>query len=236
MLVQDGSPVKRNSRWLRLQDTDVAVFAYTINSDRDISVPEALRYLAEDELQRARRYHYVADAECYLRCRGYLRKMLGGYLNKKPESIRFSYGQNGKPYVRGGDVSFNVSHSGSSAVCAMSKSREVGIDLEVNNPERCSDAVIKLVFTPAERRLLRRVHPQLLPRLFFQLWTAKEAFMKLTGQGMSLDPRDIEVECKDGRLCGYIKPISHWVRLQAVAISGSAATCHIASVPRCKSL
>ncbi|WP_346838381.1 4'-phosphopantetheinyl transferase superfamily protein [Microbulbifer sp. SAOS-129_SWC] len=217
---------------IHLADTDIDVFGCRLDSDQDISVDEALDYLSRDERHRARRYHFISDSEHYVRCRGYLRKLLGAFQAKHPGAIRFSYGENGKPFLRGENISFNVSHSNGVAVCAISRRAEVGIDVEFNDPRRCVEEVMQLVFTPAERHQLQLCQGSAATALFFQLWTAKEAFMKLTGEGMSLHPRQIEIGFDRGRPQRYIRPGDGRVRLDHLSLFGSSFSCHIASAPR----
>lgn len=96
----------------------------------------------------------------------------------------FKYGENGKPYLSGTDIHFNISHSGDFAVCAVSKA-EVGCDIE--KEETPNLKVAKRFFSAdeyvdiiAESTLKRQ------RELFFRYWTLKESFVKATGLGMKM--------------------------------------------------
>lgn len=102
-------------------------------------------------------------------------------------------GTNGKPYVPGGPA-FNCSHSGSFVCCAV-HGGPVGIDLEARRPVRAALAARictpeELVFTAPGGRFdsLR----------FLQLWTAKEAWVKYTGEGLGVDFRTLPAAAADG--------------------------------------
>jgi len=73
---------------------------------------------------------------------------------------------------------FSVSHSGSTWICAVSE-QEVGIDIQKetgHNRER----IAKRVFHPQEYAyLLENEFDD-----FFSVWTAKESYVKFTGQGI----------------------------------------------------
>lgn len=73
------------------------------------------------------------------------------------------------------DIHFSISHSGHWAVCAVSD-RPVGVDVE---RPRCSPEVARRFFHPDE---LLSEDPVFLTRL----WTAKEAFVKALGLGLTI--------------------------------------------------
>src|SRR5579859_663293 len=75
--------------------------------------------LAVDELERADRFYFQRDRERFAAGRGILREILGHYLATPPKRLTFSYNEYGKPYLAGdhaGVLSFNLSHSGSTAL------------------------------------------------------------------------------------------------------------------------
>lgn len=88
----------------------------------------------------------------------------------------FEYEQGGKPFIAGAPH-FSLSHSGNCAAAAISSS-PVGIDIEAMRPAPESVA----------RRLSARDD-----RDFFRIWTLKESFVKMTGEGLVLPVQSIEV-------------------------------------------
>ena len=104
------------------------------------------------------------------------------------EEIQFGRSGDGKPYVLGLDVHFNISHSGDLAVCAVSE-RPLGVDVQLMRPVR--RALTRKVCTPGELRYLREVPGfgeelagEALVR-FFQVWCSKEAYFKWLGTGIT---------------------------------------------------
>ena len=73
---------------------------------------------------------------------------------------------------------FSLSHSGSWVVCALSGA-PVGVDVE---QPRCTEAVARRYFLPAELEAL----PDRSAGSLTRLWTAKEAFVKALGLGLTL--------------------------------------------------
>lgn len=149
-------------------------------------------WLSEDERDRADRYRQLRDRQQFVMTRGLLRQRLGDYLGLPPASLRFCYGQHGKPALDPSLLSdrplwFNTSHSGGVALLAFSWDGAIGVDLEA--PRSMSDAhLLKLAqrfFFAPEVQALERVNGAERSALFFRYWTCKEAHVKATGIGLS---------------------------------------------------
>ncbi len=96
---------------------------------------------------------------------------------------RYQYGENGKPYLEGCSFYFNLSHSGDYVFCGVSK-REIGVDIQkiqAGNELRLA----RRFFSPVERQALEACGDGESRRsMFFRMWTRKEAYGKLTGEGL----------------------------------------------------
>lgn len=101
----------------------------------------------------------------------------------------FTYNQFGKPYLKDSGVYFNLSHSGSIAVCALSDG-EVGVDVQKVVPVK--SGLIKRVCTQGEYSFVTLQQSGIEGR-FCRLWTVKESLIKFLGKGLSLSPSRIEV-------------------------------------------
>ena len=102
------------------------------------------------------------------------------------------YGERGKPYLCGCTVHFNLSHSGTKVICAVSDG-EVGCDIE--KVGRSSLNVARRFFTPEEYgRILGCGSDAEKDILFCRYWVMKESLMKLTGLGLALSPSDFFVD------------------------------------------
>jgi len=147
---------------------------------------ELLRsFLQPDELERHARFASRQIAATWLTARAGLRYLLGRYLDETPQSLIVKTGPNGKPFVENPfQLSFNISHSGSIAVIAVTD-RDVGIDVEQLERQVDTAAVLRRFFSPAEQASYaqyRQVDPR---RTFFRGWTRKEAVLKATGEGIA---------------------------------------------------
>jgi 4'-phosphopantetheinyl transferase len=158
--------------------------------------------LAADERARAERFQLKTSRERYIVARGVLRSILGTYLNRAPESLRFRYGSRGKPELvpesAEGVIRFNVSHSGRVALYAIASAREVGIDLELIRHRVRVEQMADRFFSRREIETLRALPTHLRRRAFFLCWTRKEAYIKAKGEGLSLPLDRFDVSLTPG--------------------------------------
>jgi 4'-phosphopantetheinyl transferase len=162
--------------------------------DRSAEVTAGLeRVLSADERSRARRFYLERLRARYVVGRGLLRVLLARYVGGGPEELEFTYGEHGKPLLRGPGPWFNLAHSGAEAVFAFSSSAEVGVDVELADTGRTHERVAERFFAPAEVESLHSLPGALRPRAFLCCWTRKEAFIKARGDGLSLPLTSFEV-------------------------------------------
>lgn len=167
---------------------DREVHLWRVELERDRTETDLLfELLSDDECERANKYRFSKDRSHFVVGRATLRKIIGGYLGVSPEKIVFSIRHYGKPYLSGvdRDLRFNVTHSNGVAVIAVTKGRELGVDIEFFNPEFDIFSVAPSVFTSIEVSHLRSLAANLQTAVFFAGWTRKEAFLKAMGDGLS---------------------------------------------------
>lgn len=168
-----------------------AVHVWRIALEIGDSLHSRLRdILAVDERQRADRFHFEKDRRHFTAGRGALRTILAGYLGRRPEEIRFTYTNYGKPLLTGANeaLRFNLSHSHGLALLAVTLGREIGVDIEFirDNLERDGELLAERFFSPREVATLRSLPPEMRREAFFHCWTRKEAYIKAHGMGLSL--------------------------------------------------
>ena len=110
------------------------------------------------------------------------------------------YSENEKPFVD--NLFFNVSHAGDYVVGVLSDC-EVGCDVEKNS--KAPLEVAEHYFYSTELEYIRSADDK--NRAFFTLWTLKESYMKMTGQGMSLPLDSFEIiKTANGFVLGNTSP------------------------------
>lgn len=110
-----------------------------------------------------------------------------------PEAV--VYGAAGKPKAQ--RVHFNLSHSGGWVLCAVGE-KAVGCDIEKITEE--PEGVAERFFHPEETAYLRAFQGRARTELFYRLWTWKESYVKMTGEGMFLPLQDFVVLPADGQI------------------------------------
>ena len=151
----------------------------------------AWEWLNEEEKQRWRVFQYAGPRRRFALCRAALRATLCERLRCDNEKLGFENLPRGKPlaFVGGmpASVNFNVSHSGKSGLIAFNKNGRVGIDVEERKEREDLDGLIETVFGPQEQLELSVLAGEPRLRLFYNLWTIKEALVKALGDGHHVD-------------------------------------------------
>ncbi|MEK9137982.1 MAG: 4'-phosphopantetheinyl transferase superfamily protein [Bacteroidota bacterium] len=146
--------------------------------------------LSHDERQRAQKFFFQKDRQQFVVTRGVLRTILGGYMHLPPASVTFSYTEHGKPFLlettNPERVAFNIAHSRTLALIAVTRDRMIGIDVEYCRPDVLDQNIAERFFSPREVATLRSLPEAQQEEAFFNCWTRKEAFIKAKGEGLSL--------------------------------------------------
>lgn len=156
-------------------------------------IPEMLVYLNEERKRKTMRYLQADDRKRSLGAGILLKKILPCH-GASPEGV--CLGTDGKPEVDG--IYFNLSHSHNMVICAVSE-KKVGCDVEkiVKAPQR----VAERFFHKNEVDYLKACGDEKRDEAFFRIWTMKESYMKMTGEGMklSLDSIEFLLDCEKVR-------------------------------------
>ncbi len=95
--------------------------------------------------------------------------------------------ENGRPYIENDGLHVSISHCDDIAVCAVCE-EPVGIDIEKIKP--VDSRLIKRVCTESEERYIcfsgnGLIEDRVVLERFFEIWTAKEAYFKKEGTGIT---------------------------------------------------
>jgi 4'-phosphopantetheinyl transferase len=155
------------------------------------------RVLSSDERARASHFHFSRDRQRFVASRALLRTILAGYLSTDPNGLSFSYSQKEKPSLgrahADSGVTFNVSHSAGIALLAFTRRREIGVDVEQVRRDSDLNAIARRFFSAHEQSELAALSAEEKVEAFFRCWTRKEAYIKATGDGLSLPLSQFDV-------------------------------------------
>lgn len=146
-----------------------------------------LAELTADEQARAERFRCPQARAAFIQARAALRRLLGRYLDLPPLAIVLSYGAQGKPRLGAGmgALQFNVSHSHRLALIAISQA-PVGVDLEWLQADLDWRELAPVCCHSSELADLQAATDSEGRARLLRLWTAKEAYLKARGEGLSL--------------------------------------------------
>jgi len=164
--------------------------------------------LSADERSRAERFHFERDRLHFIVGRGVLRAILGQYLGIKPSQLHFRYSPHGKPSLDskgfqnplGLSLRFNLAHSHGLALYAITREREIGVDIERVHPMAEADQIVEQFFSAWERDVFRALSAYQKQEVFFNCWTRKEAYLKASGRGLDWPLDKVEVSLAPGEL------------------------------------
>lgn len=152
----------------------------------------ALAQVSEQRREQALRFRFESGRRlclaAYLLLMEGLQKEYG--ITEKPV---FDYSEKGKPSIIGHpDIYFNFSHSGNIALCALSN-QPVGADVETLR--KITPSLIRFTMNDIEQTQINTSSNPTMQFLFY--WTRKEALLKLTGDGIRNDMKDVLTDSSD---------------------------------------
>lgn len=115
------------------------------------------------------------------------RTVLSRFEGAAPADLRFGTGPAGKPFLVGSRFRFNQSHAAGCVALAVARGEEVGCDVEdAGRAVYGMDGIVDAYFAPAEKDWIASGGDEAGRRIrFVSLFVQKEAYLKLTGAGLS---------------------------------------------------
>lgn len=145
------------------------------------------KIIPKERQEKINKFRNQDKAKKHLLSSVFLQYGLSEVLDIPMEGITYTYGEYGKPGImydgkgRRGQIDFNLSHSGSYAVLAVSD-RPVGIDVERLKTDRI--AVAERFFCEEEYQDILKAGGLERDSRFLEYWTMKEAYVKRMGKGL----------------------------------------------------
>lgn len=145
--------------------------------------------LSKDEIHKADQFYFNRDRNRFIASHGWLREILGQYVQMEPERLLFSYNIFGKPSLENvpGEhcLHFNLSHSREIGLLALCLDRRIGVDVEYIRPDLDEVLIAQRFFSTYEVTTLLTLPNHLKKEAFFNCWTRKEAYIKARGEGLN---------------------------------------------------
>ena len=149
--------------------------------------------LSKNELNRSFEYQSKHSYNQFVISRAMVRLILAQYLGQEPKAIAISQTQWGKPELHSSDsMHFNLSHSGEFCLIAISKEREIGIDIECIDQNFDFEQAIGYINTEEELVTWKLLSTSEKVDMFYRKWVSVEAFLKAHGTGWLADQKLIK--------------------------------------------
>lgn len=156
----------------------------------DIDIETLKSGVSKERLERASRYKSEADYLRSLSVEYLLNQIIKKNHPNVPTPVVLFYDANGKPHLKdknGVETLFiSLSHSGDYVAC-MIDTVPCGIDLELQK-EKSYKRIVTRICSDTEAAMINTLTD------FYNIWTLKEAILKATGKGLSLDMRSFEIQ------------------------------------------
>ena len=211
------------------------VHIWRANLDLPIQqVQELKEILSVDEKLRADKFRFPQHRHRFIVGRGLLRKILGYYLDIKPDYLEFEYSSHGKPRLAESfnkeGLQFNLSHSQGMVLYGCVWQYRIGIDLEYLRSMADVQKIAKRFFSSQEYDVIRNLPVEEKQRAFFRGWTGKEAYLKATGDGLAGSLDQIEISLIPNqptsllRIQGRVQTALDWSLYELIPASDYIAT------------
>lgn len=152
---------------------------------------ETLQKLSDSEKQELEMFTSVKRRKEYVTSR-ILLKEIAQKMKIEADSLSILKDDLGQPYGMHNGKRFNISiaHTDEQVFCGISKEVPIGVDMEPKDREVPSRLKPRICH-PEEEQLISNVKP-------IRLWTVKEAYIKLRGQGLRMNMNEVCLQQKKG--------------------------------------
>lgn len=143
--------------------------------------------LPTERTTKLQRFHQLADTLRAVTGDILTRVVLSEILHKPTYALNFTWDFYGKPSLNGGEeqIGFNISHAGDWVALVVSSSQQVGVDIEVIKMAELG--IAQRFFTDEEyASIISRSEKDNQSLHFYEIWTAKESYVKAEGKGLSI--------------------------------------------------
>jgi 4'-phosphopantetheinyl transferase len=147
--------------------------------------------LHPEEVSKEGRFLFADDRKRYLVTRAMVRMLLSRYAPVEPARWEFSKNAYGRPGIANAmdetrGLIFNISHTRGLIALAVTRGRELGVDVENVVARNAPVDIAERFFSPVEVAELSCIPAERQHDRFFEYWTFKEAYIKARGMGLSL--------------------------------------------------
>lgn len=154
-------------------------------------------YLSDREISRSKRFLKKSDERTYVISHALANKKIAELLRSDFHNLKINYFEDKKPYVEKRNIDFNLSHSADCFAFAISSQENifVGVDIEVLRENLDIEPIVSNYFHENEMSYVfnRDSNKLAQHQRFYEIWTRKEAFLKMLGIGLTENLSEIDM-------------------------------------------
>lgn len=152
-----------------------------IKSLTEADFENAFKQMSKERQEKCLRYKFTDDRRRMAFGESLLRKLISDEYAVREIDITIKNLPSGKPVaeVQGKNLCVSITHSGDYVACGVSDT-PIGVDLEV--VRQVSNLLLNKALNDEEKYFVNNSDGKNLA--FLKLWTAKEAYLKFTGEGL----------------------------------------------------
>ncbi len=174
-----------------LSEQCIDYFLVDVHKQSTIQLNEAIAILTPSEDSRRKAFKNEKLRNRYAIRTAMFRILLANQIGCDIKDLVINQNKYGKPFIADRSLHFNVSYSDDLAIYAFSNRDELGVDIEKLVPFPDETETAKHVMTSDEYSRYRCLDGELATQFFYQIWTAKESYLKLLGVGLNIEPKQV---------------------------------------------
>ena len=154
-------------------------------------------FLSDKEIHRSKRFRKKSDERTYVITHALVNRKISEILGTDFNKLSINYFDNKKPYVEGTNIDFNLSHSSDyfAFIISTYENLYVGVDIELVKVNLDLVPIVNNYFHKNEKDYIlnSNLNSLIQHKRFYEVWTRKEAFLKMLGIGLSEKLSEIDM-------------------------------------------
>jgi len=187
--IRQWQQTREEAPMLEITENQIEIWHLQVPKSLPVSEIQRLKLLlSPNEITKLSEFPFLKDQTEYLMTRCFLRGRLAEYYGLPPESFSFTTNHKKRPELATSQlpykIHFSISHTAGLISCAFARFPEVGIDVENIQRDLKFIELGETVFSPVEMKFLKSQNELHQRKVFYLLWTLKEAYLKALGVGL----------------------------------------------------
>lgn len=148
---------------------------------RNFNISSWQSILSSEENARSTRMQNGQQRRTFIVSRLVLRSILGNLLDLPPDQIRIQASPGKKPQLPGSTIDFSISHTPEAFLIGINPHGLIGVDMEILTGGENLPGIVGFAFSEKE---VQQCDSGKDAAKFLEIWTTKEAMLKISGRGM----------------------------------------------------